>query len=114
MAKEINKLKEKLPELMSNEYVVSVADATDTLHSIKALMDQEGGRNLLALTLKSIRQSVDGIIGGYRTISHTELVALCASLEAHMAMARLLTHASERYEESKAHLEKEIDEALLE
>jgi hypothetical protein len=106
----INKLKEERPELLTDPDIVQLAEQADMAHNLKALYDSEGGKQLVKLFMQDAVSCVHRLRGGYSTMPHLELVALCAKLDVNISSAMLLMDAKE----VKAVLDAELEEALRE
>lgn len=104
------KLKENNPDAMEDGFLVDLAESADSVHAIKAIADQEGGKVLVRLLLKDVVNAVNTLRTGYATLTHTELIAHCATLNERINLAKLLINA----EESEKALDKAIAEALAE
>jgi hypothetical protein len=82
-----------------------LADQKDQLHTIKALGDTQGGKALVSLLVADIVGSIHKLTsGGHDPIKET------AEIKCRMELAQLIVNA----EESEAHIDALIAEALLE
>lgn len=106
----VNKIKEQQPEVLSNPDIYDLADQADKLQELKALYDMEGGKQLVKLLVSDSAMLVHQLCGSYKTMTHVELMAVIAAIDAHLSTARLLLNAKE----SVAILDAELQEALSE
>lgn len=73
--------------------------------ALEALSNSEGGI-LLIKTLKSdLRGIIDTMKTTYKTISHTELIALVSKLEARVDILRSITRAKKNYDLANDYLD---------
>ena len=61
------------------------------LSDIKMLTETTGGKQLIGATKELCVNTLIQITNGYKTLSHPELISLCAKLEANYSMYQLLT-----------------------
>jgi hypothetical protein len=106
----------KLKEIQKNRdgedlgHVAPLAEEYDKVHSIKALADTEGGKEIAKLLVQNVVQSVHKLSNNYTTMPHTEMVALCATMKSDLSLARLITNSKDNLK----HLDEMIADALLE
>jgi hypothetical protein len=108
--KNLDRIKEEAPELLSNPDIVQLAEQADVVHNIKALHDTEGGKQLVKLLIEDALACVYRLSGGYRAMSHIELISLCAQLDTKLSTAKLLIDSKE----VKEVLDAELEEAMRE
>lgn len=99
-------LKEESPERF--EELSALADDVDRFHDIKAIVDMPGGRQLIDGLTKDVVSTVNTLSTQFKTLSHTELIALCAFLNARLTLMRVLTRASVNFKDANALLEEEL------
>lgn len=104
------RLREENPEALNNPEIETLADQADQIHAIKVMAQTEGGEVLLQLTLSDVVNTVNELAANYKKYSHTDLIAVCATLSAHYNMARLLAGA----EANEKALQEILADALLE
>lgn len=106
----LNKIKEDSPDLLDDPHIVEMAEQSDIVHDLKALHDTAGGKQLVKLLIEDTIGVVHRLCGGYTTMSHTELIALCAQLDSKLSTAKLLIDAKDVVKV----LDEELEEALRE
>lgn len=104
------KLREENPEALNNPEVELLVDQADQLHAIKVLAQTTGGEELLKATMADVVATVNALASSYKTMPHVEMIAVCATLSAHLNMARLLANA----EENEKVVIEALEDALLE
>lgn len=60
--------------------------------SLDAVKHSEGGKLIIKKSLESIIVTIDTLASSYTTLSHPELIALCARLSERMAIYRVLNN----------------------
>jgi hypothetical protein len=108
--KNLDKIKEETPELLNNPDILQLAEQADVVHSLKALHDTDGGKQLVKLLIEDALGCVHRLSGGYHTMSHIEMVSLCAQLDTKLATAKLLIDSKQ----VKEVLDAELEEAMRE
>jgi hypothetical protein len=83
----------------------------DSLKSLKALADSDGGKVLIDGLVQDILNKISLLSSNYGTMSHVEMIATCASMSEKVFMLKALVRADENYKRLYADL---IDEALRE
>jgi len=73
--------------------------ALDKYHDLKALADTPGGRLLVEAFIADVVSKVDVLVSQYSTLSHIEMIALCASIKEKLDVARALTRAEDNLKE---------------
>lgn len=86
-----------------------IAAEADKFHSLKTLLDQEGGRILLDHYIKKTVGGVDQL-SGYADMPHEKLIALCAFITTNLESARALARAGDNL----AMADEALEEALRE
>lgn len=61
--------------------------------SIDAVSNSEGGKIVVSSLQKDIVSVIDDLASKYKTSSHVELIALCATLQARLALLRVLVRS---------------------
>ncbi len=106
----VAKIKEEMPEALSNPDIFSLAEQADMVQDLKALHDTEGGKRLVKLLLQDAINCMHRLRTGYQTMSHIELIAWIASMDSHVSTARLLIDAKDISDV----LNSELEDALRE
>lgn len=75
---------------MSNKKEIR-EDITD-FKNLDAVKHSEGGKIIIKKSLESIIVTIDTLASNYSTLSHPELIALCARLSERLAVYRLLNN----------------------
>jgi hypothetical protein len=86
------KYSKKEVEKMDEELQAMVEDS-DRLHDLKAVLNQKGGQILVDALMADVVASVDFLSNSYKTISHAEIMAHCASLQVNLNLVRALKGA---------------------
>jgi hypothetical protein len=73
--------------------------ALDKYHDLKALADIPGGKILVEALLTDSVSKVDTLMSQYQSLSHIEMIALCASIKEKMDIVRALTRAESNLKE---------------
>ena len=81
-----------------------------TYKKLEAVANSEGGTHIKALLLKDIATSVDSISIGYKTMSHTELIAQSARLSERLSLYRLLLNVKKNVDITQSALEEALKE----
>jgi hypothetical protein len=71
----------------------------DKYHDLKALADIPGGKILVEALLSDSVSKVDTLMSQYQSLSHIEMIALCASIKEKMDVVRALTRAESNLKE---------------
>ncbi len=109
MTKAIQRVKSKRPDLVENESVRAVTDDLDRYEPLAVLASTDGGK----VILESLRLDILSAIGSlnkYKTASHAELMAACATLTERLNIYRSLTNAKKNKEGALIALEKILNE----
>jgi len=111
MAKRVTKVKKAgLTNEVMEADLLSLAEQAAKLHTLKALADTDGGKELVGLLIKDVLYCVGTLRGQYKTASHMELVATIASMDAHLATAQLLLNSKDNLKI----VDDQLEEALRE
>ncbi len=81
-----------------------------TYKDLETLALSAGGKILITSWRRDVVSAVDRLARGYRKLSHVELIALCAELEAKLDQLRALSRSGE----NKRFAEEALAEALAE
>lgn len=85
-------------------------DTLETVASISAIADQEGGKVLIKGLSDDCLNAIERLANQHTTLTHHELIGVCASLRASLDLLRTLTRAKD----TKHLLETELKAALEE
>lgn len=96
------------PKMFKDETseVQDMIEDSNRLHSLKVVLDQEGGRMLVEALMEDVMGALNHVTSGYKTLNHAELMAQCATLKANLDLVSTLKRASLN--------EKELDEWIKE
>lgn len=94
----------------SDESVKGIAVDVDNYAALEAITNQQGGKILIATVTADALASIEGICGGYKKLSHPEIMALAASLKANVDMLRTLTRSGKNKDMAMAALEEALRE----
>ncbi len=109
MSKSIQRVKAKRPDLIENESVIGIAEDLDKYEYLSILADTEGGQ----LLIKNLRDDVVSAIvscSKYKSASHAELMATCATITERLNMLRSLTRAKMNKQGALDALDKALEE----
>ncbi len=84
---------------MSQENKTEEEVALDRYHDLKALADTPGGRVLVDALLSDVVAKTDVLMSQHQSLSHIEMIALCASMKEKMDIVRVLTRAKSNLKE---------------
>lgn len=92
----------------SPEYdaVKDIANDADNYHALKTVLDMQGGKALVDALIATAVSNVNRFTANYAELTRDDMVAIAATIEVNLEMARTLTRASENLENA--------DEALAE
>lgn len=79
-------------------------------NALDAVKHSEGGKFIIKQSLTSIVATMDNLASNYTTLSHAELVSLCARLSERLAIYRVLNNT----EANIKFAEEALEEALKE
>lgn len=105
----MNKLNKTIKE-SDNEDVKVMADDLDKYADLEILANSKGGKIIVDSFTKDIVASIDRLCSQYETLSHTEFIAISASMKEKLDVVRILT----RSEENKKFISDEIKKLLEE
>lgn len=115
MAKKQTKdLKESNPEAYAQPHIQDLVEQSDRLHTLKALADTDGGKELIKLLVQDTVNSLHALRANYRSATHTELIAIISNMAAHYDTARLLFNAEENEQAADEQLEEALTDAIME
>lgn len=92
-------MSDKKPELKNLE------DKSKKYGDIAVFADSVGGKQLADTVKIDIVNTISAIMQSYKTLSHPELIAICADLKANVNMLRVLKNAKKNKEEVDLMLE---------
>lgn len=95
------RIRKDFPE---NTELAGIAEDVEKYASIAAVVNQEGGRLIVAGLVADIITGVESVAGGYKKLTHAELMGVCAGLKANMDMLRLLKNGEPNYALARAAL----------
>ena len=61
--------------------------------AIDAVSSTPGGKIVVTSLKKDITSAIDELTSKYKTLNHTEMIALCATLHARLSLLRVLNRA---------------------
>lgn len=73
--------------------IEEVQDDISKYKSIVSLQNLDGGKLLVDSLEKSVSGGVENILAAYKTVQHTELIALISKLDANLSLLKVLTRA---------------------
>lgn len=85
-------------------------DTLETVAAIAAVADQEGGKVLIKGLTEDSLNAIERLANQHTSLSHLEIIGVCASLQANLNLLRTLTRAKD----TKHLLETDIKAALEE
>ena len=88
----------------------SIKDDLDTVSSISAIADQEGGRKLVKSLVTDIVGCVDTLCAKHKTLTTQEFISLCAEMKTKLDLTRVLKRARK----NKKYLEELLADTLSE
>lgn len=98
-------------EESENPDVKAIAADLDAYASLDAVATSPGGQLLIKSHLKDVVSSVERLCNGYAgTLSHIEMIAICADMKSKLDMVQSLGRASMNKDDA----EKALEQALLE
>ena len=71
----------------------------DVFNALKALKQSDGGKVLVENLLKDVVNTVGVLENQYKTLSHMEMVAYCASLSEKLSLIRVITRSEQNYKD---------------
>lgn len=83
----------------------------NSLKDIKTLYESEGGKLLADGLVQDIINKISVLSTNYGTLTHVEMIAVCASISEKLFLIRALTRADKNYKQLYSEL---LDEALRE
>lgn len=105
-------LKEKSPELYTDEQIRSYAENADNLHEIKVLKDTKGGEVMLKMLMGDVAAKTRKFATSYNQLTYNEMVALGADINAYLAVARLFMNADANLKEYTTAVDEALEKAL--
>lgn len=97
----------KDPKLITPE-LEELADSLDKAHALDVMAQTEGARVLVDSLVSDIISTINSLANRYKTMSHTEMIAYCAELQANLGVL----FAIRRAKPNRAALEESLAEAL--
>lgn len=85
-------------------------ETAETLAAISAIADQEGGKILVKNLTTDCVNAIEQLCNKYSSLTHAEMIALCATLRANLDLVHVIT----RSKENKRLVTEELEEALKE
>lgn len=101
----ISKIRKDFAE---NEGVLAIVDDLNNYAALSAISNQEGGRLLVDGLVTDVMGGIERVTGSYKTLTHVELMAVCAGLKANLDLLRILTRASTNKDLANEALEEAI------
>lgn len=106
MARKIQQLREQGSPLAHDSRVLEIDADVDRFAAIAAITDTEGGKELRKAMRSDIVQAINSFTAGYATLSHAELCAIGAKIDARVLLLQALGNAQTNKEDA----EKLLDE----
>jgi hypothetical protein len=82
----------------------------DVYSALKTVANSDGGEILIKKLLTDVVNTIGTLENQYKTLSHIEMIAYCASLSEKLSLLRTLTHASKNMSDLKKLLEDNLAE----
>lgn len=82
----------------------------DIMNSLDAVKHTEGGKILIKRSLETITNTVDSLASNYISLSHAELMGLCARLSERLAIYRALSNTDINIKLTEEALEEALKE----
>lgn len=92
-----------------DEGVKALLDEIDEKHDLSTLSKSAGGKLLLETLSKDLVLSLDRLASNYKTMTHIEMIASCASLYNSLNMHRAISRATTQKETLEKILETALD-----
>lgn len=107
------KARVKNPEKITPEFEEELgqkADELDKAHALSVLAQTEGGKLLVEALVSDVISDISTISSRYKVLSHAELMAYCAALNANLTVMLSIT----RSKRNKDALQEQLEEMLKE
>jgi len=78
--------------------------------ALDAVKHSEGGKFIIKKSLESIIATIDGLASNYTTLTHAELVTLCARLSERLAIYRILNNTETNIKFAEEALQEALEE----
>lgn len=91
----MNRVRRLKKDGVKDERALGVAKEADRLQDLKALNDTPGGKQLVDLLMEDAVGQIHQLRGGYKSLSHIEMIALIASIDSKLDTAKLLLNAKD-------------------
>jgi len=82
----------------------------DVYNALKTVADSDGGEILIKNLLSDVVNTIGTLEKQYKTLTHIEMIAYCASLSEKLSLLRSLTRASKNFSDLKKLLEDTLSE----
>lgn len=93
---------------MSNKK--EIREDLDIMNALDAVKHTEGGKILIKKSLETITSTVDSLASNYITLSHTEIMGLCARLSERLSIYRALSNTDINIKLTEEALEEALKE----
>lgn len=103
-------MKTKLEKIKENPEATLIADELDKFSAIEAVYMSNGGKILFKSLMKDSIGSIESLMSKYKTLTHIEMIAICAELKSNIDLARVL----KKSEKNKKQAQEDLEQALLE
>ena len=103
-------LKRRVADSSEKDKAESILADVENFAALEALGNSEGGKILVESLLSDALNDIESLTGGYKKLSHIELLSLCASLEKSLDTVRAIKRASKNKNMAKDALEEIIGE----
>lgn len=93
-----SRVKKLVDDGFVDEGLLSLADDVDKYGDLKSLAEQPGGKVLRATLRDDIIQAINKLTTNYTTMTHLDMIAIVAHIDARLTLLRILTNAKENFE----------------
>lgn len=104
-------LRKAAREAGKEEQASEAIEDSERYASLESVANSEGGKLLIAAAKEDAVNAIEILSGSYRTATHAELVAHCATLAAHLALYRTLTNAHKNKTQARAAVHEILESA---
>ncbi len=108
MPKSIQRIKNSKPELAEDSGIKALTDDIDTYESIEIVADSEGGKIILDSLKRDVMAAILSL-SQFKKATHTELIALCATVTERLNMYKMMTNAKKNKTDALKALSEIID-----
>lgn len=80
----------------------------EQIHSLKALYDTDGGKELVSLLAHDIVSKIERLSAQYMTLTHIEMIGIAASIAEKLELIRALKNSAQNWELLQEEIKKEV------